>query len=85
MARENGGILREQVRALNRKKTKADRIRAMSNEELATFIDEFWSSPWCPDEPPINTDTLECLMHDDDCKLCILDWLKQEVSDGSNV
>lgn len=30
-------------------KTNADRIRAMTDEELAEWIDEFWSAPWCPE------------------------------------
>lgn len=59
----------------------ADRIRAMSDEELAEWIDEFWSAAWCPDEPPVDPETKQCLLHDGDCRLCILDWLRQEVSD----
>lgn len=58
--------------------TNADRIRSMTDEELAHFIDEFWSAPWCPDEPPIDSETKECMMHEGKCEMCILDWLKQE-------
>lgn len=58
--------------------THADRIRAMSDEELAHFIDEFWSAAWCPDDPPVDPETNRCLMHDGECVLCILDWLKRE-------
>ena len=65
----------------NCQKTKADRIRAMSDEELAEFIDEFWNAVWCPDDPPIDFDAKKCLMHDGNCQLCILDWLKQEVEE----
>ena len=64
------------------KQTNADRIRSMSDEKLAHFIDEFWSAPWCPDEPPIDSETKECMMHEGECELCILDWLKQEADDG---
>ena len=64
------------------KTTNADKLRSMTDEELATFIDEFWSSPWCPDDPPVDQETKRCLLHDGDCRLCILDWLKQEVSDN---
>lgn len=51
------------------KQTNADRIRAMSDEELAEFIDVFWN---------IDCDAKKCLMHDRNCQLCILDWLRQE-------
>lgn len=58
--------------------THADRIRSMTDEELARWIDEFWSAAWCPDDPPVDPETNDCLMHDGNCELCILDWLKQE-------
>ena len=58
--------------------TNADRVRAMSDEELAKWIDEFWSAPWCPDDPPVDPETKRCLLHDGDCRLCILDWLREE-------
>ena len=61
--------------------TNADKLRAMSEEELAEWIDEFWSAPWCPDNPPVDPETKRCLLHDGDCRLCILDWLRQEVSE----
>jgi len=72
MARENGGIIREQVRALN-KKTNADRIRSMSDEELATLFNEYnnWRQV-CPDF----IGRVDC---NEDCLKCWLDWLKQEV------
>lgn len=51
--------------------TNADRVRAMTNEELAMFI-AAWRS--CPEghflEDP------NCFS----CKRCWLDWLKQEVT-----
>ena len=61
--------------------TNADKIRAMSDEELAGWIDEFWSAAWCPDDPPVDPETKQCLLHDGDCRLCILDWLRQEVKE----
>lgn len=64
-----------------KRQTNADRIRAMSDEELAGFIDGFWSAAWCPDDPPVDANTKECLMHDGNCQLCILDWLRQEAND----
>lgn len=54
-----------------KKQTNADKIRAMSDEELATFLYHAWNNAsWCmvkdhcPDE--------------DSCFPCWLDWLKQE-------
>lgn len=59
------------------KKTNGDRIRAMSDEELATVI--AWpyiaSPPWCAEHttcPFISEDPTPC-------DKCALDWLKQEV------
>lgn len=54
--------------------TNADRIRAMSDEELAEFIGNFPMETICPNN-----------CHEDperDCAVCVLDWLKQEVTDG---
>ena len=58
--------------------TNADRIRAMSDEELAEYIHAVslgWKE-WC-DYHCEN----EC---DDGCDNCILDWLKQPVKDGED-
>ena len=65
------------------RETNADRIRSMTDEELADWIygqcDE-WSN-WCPKEAPINPETFECLRNGGCCGKCILDWLKQEVEE----
>jgi hypothetical protein len=53
--------------------TNADRIRAMTNEELAEFIGHFPMETICPNN-----------CHEDperDCAVCVLDWLKQEKSE----
>ena len=47
----------------------ADRIRAMSDEELAETITADWCSIICPGG------SFFC---DGDCKTKIIDWLKQE-------
>ncbi len=56
----------------------ADRIRAMSDEELAEYIHAVsmgWQD-WCD---------YHCENKGDDgCDNCILDWLKQPVKDGEN-
>lgn len=56
----------------------------MTDEELAGWIDNdvaFWGK-WCPNDAPINPVTHECMRNGGECRLCILDWLKQEVSDN---
>lgn len=54
-------------------KTNADRIRAMSDEELAKWIDWlFGRCEWC-DTDKMAAD--EC--NDVECTPCILEWLKQ--------
>lgn len=65
--------------------TNADRIRAMTDEELADWLNndvEYWGK-WCHDDAPVDQETLDCLRNGGECRLCILDWLKEEaVSDG---
>lgn len=57
--------------------TNADRIRGMSDEELAEFEIERMCCP--PGKPGCKENNLTC----DNCEQCWLDWLKQEaVSDG---
>lgn len=49
--------------------TNAQRIRAMTDEELA----EFWTAPFCN-----RRTTRECkVVFGGDCSACVLDWLKQ--------
>lgn len=52
--------------------TNADRIRAMSDEELADFIDREFGC--CPP-------TGDCEKMSNDCKACWIDWLKQSVKE----
>lgn len=51
--------------------TNADRIRAMSDEELAKFFDsELFLSPWCD---------MSCgYVEEAPCRQCMVKWLKQE-------
>ncbi len=52
--------------------TKADRIRAMSDEELANWIDQmFGRSDWCDNQ-----------CYDMDCVACIQRWLEKTVEVG---
>ena len=61
----------------NRKKTNADRIRAMTDEELMEFLEhDYWSIDYCKKDAPIDQETKECLLPS--CKQCWLEWLKQE-------
>ena len=64
------------------KQTNADRIRSMTDEELAEWIDndvEYWGK-WCHDDAPVDPQTLDCLRNGGECSLCILDWLKEEAT-----
>lgn len=61
---------------IEKPKTNADRIRAMTDEELAMLLGTptIVSPPWCDmnyDCPYIDQDPARC-------DLCALDWLKQE-------
>lgn len=52
------------------KPSNADRIRAMSDEDLAMLLQPGCPSRVCRDSPP------------HDCYNCWLDWLKEEAKDG---
>ena len=57
--------------------TNADRIRAMSDEELASFLAiEYWKLPKCNS---VYGENEECFQPD--CTGCWLDWLKEEVEE----
>ena len=57
--------------------TNADRIRAMTDEELAEWLDGgFRHADWCDISNFPNSDCMEF-----PCLGCIIDWLKQEVED----
>lgn len=64
-------------KAKPRRITNADRIRAMTDEELANLINRI--------EPKFCHDGWDYMIgcdEDKDCVMCWLDWLKQEVEDG---
>ena len=74
--RWNGGCINHKPRP----QSNADRIRAMSDDELAVVI--AWpylaSPPWCSEHttcPYISEDPTPC-------DKCALDWLKQEAEEG---
>ena len=76
---KNGGYEKLMVRAEGNgikipRKTNGDRIRAMTNEELAEwyFKDFFQNVPYC-NKP-------ECF-NDSPCEQCLLDWLRQDAED----
>lgn len=58
--------------------TNADRIRAMGDEELAECFASFVKTS-LPDK--YCKDFYQC-KSSDDCKECMLEWLKKEVEDG---
>lgn len=53
--------------------TNGDRIRAMTDEELADFIASGIPSAVCKGT---------CVDDSDPCELCVLDWLKQKAEEG---
>ena len=58
------------------KLTNADRIRSMTDEELAEFfVEAYWHVCKSEEDIPIDPETEECM---GSCKQCYLDWLKQE-------
>lgn len=64
-----------------KKKTNADRIRAMTDEELAEYLnEEFHVLHWCdPPELKIPSDSDFTICGKEPCEKCTLEWLKQEV------
>lgn len=64
------GYFMERKKTAPKSQTNADRIRAMSDEELAELL-QCGSCPHIEDE---------CTMKG--CEKCISDWLKQPVKDG---
>ena len=56
-------------------KTNADRIRNMTDEELAEWIDNLLDAQGCPPKGIDNCTKF------DECDKCWLKWLKEEVKD----
>ena len=62
--------------------TNGDRIRQMTDEELAAFIDIYNIEDICKTRCDV-ANYMDC-MAGEQCKAHILAWLKQEVSDERN-
>ena len=61
------------------KKTHADRIRAMSDEELADYAYKVLGNYCCP--PEREHATRSCIIDmKEDCDNCWLDWMRQEAT-----
>ena len=63
--------------------TNADKIRAKSDKELAEMLygsDAMWDL-WCNEAIPVDS-LKKCMV--DDCTVCILKWLKEEVKENAN-
>lgn len=68
---QHGGLTEWREAVSIPSQTKADRIRAMTDEELAEFIGGDPMHDICPSD---------CFEDPDrPCKVCVLKWLKQEV------
>lgn len=66
-----GKTIREWADRIANPETNADRIRAMSDEEMAEFLFYAWNNAsWCSSKP---------CPEDQSCEPCWLDWLQQEV------
>lgn len=68
----------------HKKQTNADRIRQMSDEEMAAFIEnDLIGFPWCnATEEEVDPDSLVCKRWD--CVKCAMAWLKQEADNGGS-
>lgn len=64
----NGGVHLHKEAPFMPPQTNADRIRSMTNEELAEVLVE----PHCD-----RRTTAECKSYHGNCQQCVLDWLKQ--------
>lgn len=78
MSKSWGEIREEALRRCGQlpPKTNADRIRAMTDEELAKF---FFDCVAC-DDCPVGSE--KCKREFANCMDAALDWLKQEADDG---
>jgi len=65
------GTWQERILANKPKQTNADRIRAMTDEELATFMEDTATWGGCP-----NNGARDCTS---DCGMCWARWLKSPV------
>ena len=69
----NGKTIREWADLIANPKTNADRIRSMTDEELAQYMGDVQTWGGCPNHGARN-----CT---ENCADCWLDWLKQEVGE----
>lgn len=72
------GTWQERILANKPKPTNADKIRAMTDDELATFIIVGCQGRECPSYSLLSRTEEEAAEH---CWRCWLDWLKQEASE----
>ena len=62
--------------------TNAEKIRGMSDEELADLLtSKVFGWMWCDPNAPVEPETKDCLKYDGDCLQCCKDWLIRK-SDG---
>lgn len=81
---EEKGIPPTEYEAKPKPQTNADKIRAMSDDELAEFMVKTIGNSFCP--PSIAEDSIEevCRGKSGGCMRCWLCWLKQEVESNDS-
>ena len=73
----NGKTIREWADLIANPKTNADRIRSMTDEELAGFFEGYVDCVYCPRQ----LDNERCMNDDGSCFHTWLSWLKKEASE----
>ena len=65
-------------------KTNADRIRSMTDEELAEMLFRYMTCRFCPCNPCVTSENIdeEGNIKLKGCENVLLEWLKKEVEDG---
>ena len=64
--------------------TRADRIRAANDEEMAAELDEFLNDPFCRNfEECVKLVEQDKELPEGSCRKCILRYLQEVVNDGS--
>ena len=69
-------LYRQKIATVIKPKTNADKIRAMTDEELANLLEMQAIRPWCT-KPPEPCRYINDIDRYGKCDICALSWLKQ--------